>query len=961
MAVSGTKTWARPVMDTHSGKMPPWKREMMERKRAKMGAMSAVSSRGKDSAPAAQEEKLVLHDSLGPLHENPFIKLEKERRRRRPQQHHSPGRGGSTATPIRQLLDLYSHVPGIRTIRAENIIIIESDPSFFEGRAESGSSTKPHADPMEELLAKRGNKVTEIRASEVVIYEPDPSIKEKGSFGLDHAHTDVIEEAGRVSRLLEKFDHGHSRPVRSRSWENLLEKDSTSSVADQQSKLPMPISSAKRPNQAPLSKAPKRSGEISPSSSSFLDEDSKRFPLNNPSWLPSKPPAVHLPDPSKFHKRPSSPLSPVNASPTSPSYPLGLLSSRYESSTDGKIVSPGVATFRERFESVSMQNNQPMSKLNVSHKNGNTFVINPKAANTKVNSSDKSSSPSKDHPPLINGHVELSDLEVNNGSTKVQDLLSKSKKNWGTISQRASDGHGQVPSSTSVSSNEISKVASFQGPKSVDDPVKSKIPPKASATQCETNSYNHCDPSLTSATPNQKNRVSFSTSTNDTFEIRPAEKPDITNIPDNDVQAKALANIRMQSKNSFVFVPKKRQAPSIPNQGNQLKIPNTDKPKVKDSASTFNGHKEECIRSPNGFPRNGGDTVSQTSQEDSIDGIERYDQLVNSTTPNTSTVPALLDFDWKSGLLPPHSSTESHSFTDIGAELEYFSSVHHGDEVLSIPVTKIHDEELKLEIPVTNIDDIVNYEDRNTNQEAKQYLKDTEIAIPSYRPHSSLNSVRFKGGNTFTVVPKRKPVTEQEALRTPVVEQDDEDEEDDGRTKRKSTDGTEAPYSELGAMLKKRYPTVDEIQVIGGYLSLSKSCLSKVDSTRKKMKISFNEKNIHTMFEYPSENSLAEDAGEEESNEVSGSESEEDEKPLILLPRPTFVNTGGASNALRANAANSGLSSYTPKHSVEYSKWQEKKYEETPSPDSNTIHEDMLTPADSSSHSDFRSEPALYF
>ncbi|KAM4661964.1 taperin [Discoglossus pictus] len=127
------------------------------------------------------------------------------------------------------------------------------------------------------------------------------------------------------------------------------------------------------------------------------------------------------------------------------------------------------------------------------------------------------------------------------------------------------------------------------------------------------------------------------------------------------------------------------------------------------------------------------------------------------------------------------------------------------------------------------------------------------------------------------------------------------------------------------------------------------------------MKISFNEQNIHTMFEYPSENSLAEDTGEEETNEASGSDSEEEDKPLNIFPRAKFVNSGGSNHALRANSTNSGLSSYTPKHSMEYSKWQEKNYEEKPSPDRPGPQEDMLTPADSDSRTDFRSEPALYF
>ncbi|XP_073414367.1 taperin [Dendrobates tinctorius] len=930
MAVSGTSSWAR--LDPHSHKVPAWKLEVLERKRAKM-----AMSRGKETSPsrkprspsrAGSPERLVLQDSLGPLHENPFIKQEKERRRHRRSQH-SPGRGSS---PIRHLLDMYSHVPGMRTIRAENIIIIESDPGYF-----SQASTS-HGDPVEELLAKRGSKVAEIRASEVVIYEPEVPTKEPPKKELPKKeptkkvletpkkepleHMEVLEEAGRVSRLLEKFDHGQSRPVRTRSLENLLERDNKPAI------LPKPLIL-----ESPRNRSPKRSGEVSPSSASFLEEDSKRFPLNNPSWLPSKVLVPHpLPDPDLFHKRPSSPVtSPVAIDPSSPL------------SMSDTPPSPIVATVRVKFEAGHTNNNvPPLPKLvNVTQKVGsNTTLINPKAVSTnrvKLPSMDGGGT-EMDCPPLTNGHV---DPHVKTGgSISIQDLLSKSRRPKGTVAKRMPEGSGPVPSSDP--NIQIPKGANTWRPKSeVDPPKSSSIPPKSSATYSENESINHCDQASASATtPSQWLKVSASTSSNDSFEIRPAPKPDLSSIPDDDMQAKALANIRMQSKNSFVFIPKKRQASSVTQQDGMVQT--NDKPKVKNVAPTPNGpRKNETRASPRDVQVDGDADLRKTDSPDTL---------------KASSVPSLSDFDWKSGLLPPRSSTEGQSFTDLGAELEYFSSVQQGDEAVvltDVPVTKIHEDTVRPDIPVTNIDDIVHIEDKEVNPAAK-------VEEPPYRPHTAVSSVRNRGGNTFTVVPKRKPLTEQEAFRTPVVE---DDEEDDLRSKRKSSDGSEAPYSDLGALLKKRYPTAEEIQVIGGYQSLSKSCLSKIGSSRKKMKISFNEQNIHTMFEYPSEDSLAEDMGEDEANEVSGSESEEDEKPPgLFLPRPQFVSGGAGGNGLRANSANSGLSNYTPKHSMEYSKWQDEASRGgSTTLDLNAPSEDMLTPADSSAHMGFRSEPALYF
>ncbi|XP_063792222.1 taperin [Pseudophryne corroboree] len=953
MSVSGgsTKSWAR-LEPPPGGKMPAWKLEVLERKRAKMASAAASRAGGKETSPSRRTqspERLVLQDSLGPLHDNPFIRLEKERRRRRPQQHYPPGRSSS---PIRQLLDLYGNVPGIRTIRAENIIIIESDPDYF---SQPGAHA---ADPVEELMSRRGSKVAEIRASEVVIYEPETPRKEPPKKAPEAhrkeppEHSQVLEEAGRVSRLLEKFDHG--KPVRTRSWENLLERDGKPPL------LPKPPATAERQGQAPQNRVPKRSGETSPSSASLLDEDSKRFPLNNPSWLPSKQPAVHsLPDPGLFQKRPPSPMaSPGPTTPLSPSSPLSP--TFYEVTPEEKSLSPIVATVREKFESGHTGNNLPLPKLaNVAQKTGGvTMVINPRAgpANKARPPEMTDGGVTRDCPPLTNGHVDPPELNSKAGSSiNIQDLLSKSKRPRGTAVKRPSEGSGLVPSSSNDPTSEILKGANTWRPKSEVDHLKSSIPPSASLYEMSV--YNHCDQAFTSATPSQQMKVSASTSSNDSFEIKPAPKPDLGSIPDDDIQAKTLANIRLQSKNSFVFIPKKRQVPSVQKNDSLVQTTTIEKPKEKNSASTVNGPKLDCMDSPkNGYWPND-DHASTKLQEVTVNGNGRLERTVSPVTLQASSVPSLSDFDWQSGLLPSNSSTERHSFTDPGAEFEYISSVQQGDDadVLTVPVTNLHEDAAKADIPVTNIDDIVHIEDQEANKKAKPALKVTDSP---HRPHASLSSGRSKGGNTFTVVPKRKPVTEQEAFRSPVLDDDDDDE---ATSKRKSSDGSEAPYSDLGALLKKRYPTVEEIQVIGGYQSLSRSCLIKNGSSRKKMKISFNEQNIHTMFEYPSENSLAEEIGEEE--ESSGSESEDEDKPAaVFLPRPSFVSGGGASNSLRANSANSGLSNYTPKHSLEYSKWQDEQPQGGLSPTVRcTDSEDMLTPADSSSHTDFRSEPALYF
>uniref|UniRef100_A0A3Q2QTS8 Taperin n=1 Tax=Fundulus heteroclitus TaxID=8078 RepID=A0A3Q2QTS8_FUNHE len=126
--------------------------------------------------------------------------------------------------------------------------------------------------------------------------------------------------------------------------------------------------------------------------------------------------------------------------------------------------------------------------------------------------------------------------------------------------------------------------------------------------------------------------------------------------------------------------------------------------------------------------------------------------------------------------------------------------------------------------------------------------------------------VQRKKGNTFTVVPKRSA----EPQKSPAEPQQEAP--------------SEAPEGPLGNRLKKRYPAVEEIEVIGGYLSLAKSCLSKSGSEGKKLKISFNESSLHSTYEYPSESSVWDSGEEDEEEKQEGTPAEE---------QPSMVGLGG--------------------------------------------------------------------
>uniref|UniRef100_A0AAQ5ZV29 Phostensin/Taperin PP1-binding domain-containing protein n=1 Tax=Amphiprion ocellaris TaxID=80972 RepID=A0AAQ5ZV29_AMPOC len=151
--------------------------------------------------------------------------------------------------------------------------------------------------------------------------------------------------------------------------------------------------------------------------------------------------------------------------------------------------------------------------------------------------------------------------------------------------------------------------------------------------------------------------------------------------------------------------------------------------------------------------------------------------------------------------------------------------------------------------------------------------------------------VQRRKGNTFTVVPKRK-VEPDAQPSSPEPQQEAPSEATPGSTP------PQAPYAQLGTLLKKRYPAVEEIEVIGGYLSLEKSCLTKTGSMGKKLKISFNESSLQSTYEYPSESSVW-DSGEEDDDDKRDGKLA-DEQPSMVgrihIPRPSFTGSPTHSN-----------------------------------------------------------------
>ncbi|XP_044189726.1 taperin [Thunnus albacares] len=737
-------------------------------------------------------ESLVLQESLGPLEENPFIKLEKERRRRQDRE--------NAARPVQHILELYGSVPGIRTIRAENIIIIESDPDYFPdgGGVKTGSNWQQNGvssySSLNDLLDRRGSAVTEIRAKEVVIYDTTLSKSEENLSTLGRPDHELPsyktgDGQGRVSQMLQKFDSNYGKlQKKSHSTENLLDLDCASS----------------RP---------------------------RLWPKPQPDLVPKPRPG---------------PSSPVFQSPWS-SKPKPQPAVSEPGSPQRSTGSPqSVSSFRQRFE----------------ESGGHGAAVSPREEPDRVQ----------------------------------------------TKPTRERDWEGaEVPPNPKVPCSPETRRARAESPSS---PISFKV------------SRNSSD-----------------------FEIRPAPKPDLARIPDGDTQARALANLRLQSRNSFTVIPKRNITAS----------PAAVRPAPPSPVKSSPSHRVAELPTP-GVPTSHTPTPTLTpskrneeKQQEEVERVARspkpdpFPPVATSPAPPPtsqplSPSPPLAPAPFSPPALPSPPSSPAVPSSPPFSPPAASPAPSESPAPSPVPSTpSVAPEQPPADrLPVTNIDDI-------------------EVEPPQRVPVPS-PMVQRRKGNTFTVVPKRRAETEGQPS-SPEPQRETSSEAPPGSTP------PQAPYAQLGSLLKKRYPAVEEIEVIGGYLSLAKSCLSKTGSTGKKLKISFNESSLQSTYEYPSESSVW-DSGEED-EEDKQDEKPADEQPSMVgrihIPRPSF--TSSSSHTTNSN----DLSSYVPKHAVDFSAWQEHKHEDSvyqedaASQQTQMTEEVMLTPADSSSLSDYSSEPALYF
>ncbi|KAM9737915.1 uncharacterized protein ppp1r18 [Menidia menidia] len=121
-------------------------------------------------------------------------------------------------------------------------------------------------------------------------------------------------------------------------------------------------------------------------------------------------------------------------------------------------------------------------------------------------------------------------------------------------------------------------------------------------------------------------------------------------------------------------------------------------------------------------------------------------------------------------------------------------------------------------------------------------------ASPSPTPSPTLFSIRsasggqVKRGATITITPKKPSAGGPTGLTVRPIAA--------GSPKAPSKQATTPTVAEP---VKKKYPTVDEIEVIGGYQNLEKSCLVKNRVSPKRGKVCFDDDQLEQVCEYPSE------------------------------------------------------------------------------------------------------------
>ncbi|XP_078391998.1 uncharacterized protein LOC144674600 [Cetorhinus maximus] len=799
-------------------RMPAWKREIIERRRARLcsGSSQSESPAEAQARPSVQagpggsaeaegverpsglepeaydakvKEDAVLRENIGPLHQNHFMQQEKQRKEA-PELEQAP-RG-------RQVAELFNQVTGAKTIRVDNITIIESVPACLESQGEqetlNGPSSKPGANQLH-IKSSLSRSVEDLNTFERGREEEEDEEEED-----EEEEEEVTSRRGRVSRLLFKFGQrggagGHARPTRSRSTENIIERPSHGSARSRSSGVMAP-----RLGRRPLDRSP-------------------------------SPPPVATRRCSGAEQRPS------------PALPHT------------------VAAFRSHFEARSAEAGARGAKLADSpHRPAEGGQPDQRTAGLPV---EDAAGPGQETPEA---HVQAAPCQH-------QDLGEAGD---------AADHLPAVPAAKPARAGPQERHVA-----NTEDSRAGEQPPRAD--------------------PSQKWRPPATASLDDAVETKP--------VP---AEAQAAAEPRAHPKKSFAAVPRCRQETPLEQEvealvssgpGNSaassISFP---KPQPVSTASSSCGEQASvcftvaaaaatsCLSAApdqRGADNGSRDQEAELGPErpllpefgqeppaagEEAEGEPSMSRLYRIKPPSVgpTRAPAASPEEVR---LPAYSVRASGSLFSRSEGAAQASPTPSSSEPLA-----------QQSSPETEASDGQVWKGTWAQAGSREGPSAGSESPPATTTRAGRPGPQRKSGKTITINPRK--MAANKTLPTSAVTAEN------GVAPSAGTKPTAMP----GAQTKKRYPTVEEIQVIGGYLSLQRSCLVKTGGSRGKLKISFNDCELESTFEYPSELTLLAELGpdkDEEPAQAREPDEEEEVEEKVLVRRLGVDKTSTVGTAIR--------------------------------------------------------------
>ncbi|XP_078497836.1 phostensin [Lissotriton helveticus] len=881
-------------------KMPTWKREIIERRRAKLGSGASFSEVGEGGGVSPQhggpgpvcsgdggpeeDERTVLQEKIGPVHQNPFIKLEKQRKE---------STESDSGTKARNMSDIYSQMPGVRTIRAENIIIIESDPSFFQLDDHREENKSKSVEALNSMMAAGSPR--EIHANEVLIIKSSMSRSVEDLNTINRGQEDNTPgrpRKGQVSQLLSKFGQeksGWSRTARSLSTENLGDKDHKESCNDD-TPSPEPEMARGRPLTIPRwetngqlkASVKERTSPVSPTSPSTprtrSANDSRRSPLptgaeeqraRDHSLSPSRSlPPQHKVTP--FQSQLKSKSLEVN-SPTSPCRSPGSLSPLVPKPWQRDLLRHVEVAQEPRASMASTPKDVAMPAGERSPLEGPTSLGGPThgglGEDHLLNGTQGEGGDQGGTKPEPSWRSHLVDPENQRKGGEAASPPKRTYERESSWEKESTLGQGSAMCLESQGVAYLESGAEARpgspGPPGPETPVPTgaETPvPTGAGTPVPTGAGTPLSvgpgppESPGSAAPEPPSSLPVAPTPS-----RAVGASDPSPLAEGDPQGPALAQPWPHSRNSPVTEPRLWASPPPAHRP----CPSPAVPQEASSSST----------PPPAPPQPRAQSPAPPSEPQPEP--PSMSRLYNLRAPSPGPPPRARPDE---GRPPPFSLRQP------GA------CFYQPERAGARPGGPEQGPQRAEESP-----------GRGGPPQGPQRAEESpgrggplqggqEEGAPARRggplPGAAHPSMQRKSGNTITINPRKAPpgapILENGGPAVP-VEADAASRTEGGR-----------PHP-----LKKRYPTAEEIKVIGGYQAPGRSCLSKSAPQRRKMELSFSESDLERIFEYPSEESLLEEFGPPEETEAQPPNTQNDDEEEEEVPQNGLAGSGSVGHIMR--------------------------------------------------------------